>query len=348
MSYPALPAALKSLEDLRRFAESSERKVAAVKQVLALDLVAEGPALDWAREVSEFTSGRTYDYVCSIVLLYGILERFIEELAEEYVTDLVRATSKYETLPSKLRQSHFDLTLTHLQRTRDSRYDGRVNATQLASALSGCLAGQQPYDVIAESMLHHTSNFRVPVIDEFFGRLNIPSASRRCIFTPEFENYMAVMGLTAPQDRPEVTLDLVNDLVTRRNQVAHGDTSNTLGPSELVPYCRQVEAYCRALSTVLYEAFIGHVAENYGFDHGFPIAVYNHNIVCIQSNGMELRTGSMLALQRPDQTWYPVKIVRIEIDRVAVENVPAGNNEKVGLEIDGRCKEKYRVNSITL
>jgi hypothetical protein len=159
---------------------------------------------------------------------------------------------------------------------------------------------------------------------------------------------MAVMGLTAPQDRPEVTLDLVNDLVTRRNQVAHGDTSNTLGPSELVPYCRQVEAYCRALSTVLYEAFIGHVAENYGFDHGFPIAVYNHNIVCIQSNGMELRTGSMLALQRPDQTWYPVKIVRIEIDRVAVENVPAGNNEKVGLEIDGRCKEKYRVNSITL
>jgi hypothetical protein len=125
----ALSEALRKLADLIRFIASSDKKVAAIKEILDTEPSVGNPAYDWAVEASEFTLGRTYDYVCVVILLYGILERFIEDVAEEYVQLIVSKTASYGRLPEKMRSTHFDLTVLHLQRTSDSRYDGLASAS---------------------------------------------------------------------------------------------------------------------------------------------------------------------------------------------------------------------------
>ena len=175
------------------------------------------------------------------------------------------------------------------------------------------------------------------------GRLNIQSACRRSVLSSPFQQYLANAGLAAPNDRPEAALDLVNVLVTRRNEVAHGNTSNALAPSELFPYCDQVEAFCRGLAQIMDESLIDHLVTQRGVDHGNPIAVYNHTIACIRTQGVTLEPGHYLAVQRNDSTWYRAKVLGIEIGNAPVQCTPAGQDVAVGLQLDVRCKPTYRL-----
>ena len=244
-----------------------------------------------------------------------------------------------------MRAAHFSHVLTHLGRTRDSRYDGLTNAAQIASAFAGCLQGVSPYVFIAESLLHHTANFRPAMVDDYLGRVGIEHGTRRAIASAPFADYIDRSGYIVPQDRPEAVLDLIVDLVSRRNEVAHGDISNTLAPSALIPYCDQVEAYARGLVEVFEESLLAHLVQYHGVDHGSPIAVYNHDIVCIPSNGVPFSAGSILAIKRVDGPWYSAKVTNVQIDRVEVDSAPMGRNVDVALRIDGRCKDTYLVRS---
>ncbi|MFK2904368.1 hypothetical protein ISP17_10355 [Dyella ginsengisoli] len=342
MTSAALAAALAALQDVRTFLGISERRTDAVKEILETGAVVGAAATRWANDVVSFRNGRRFDYVCAVVLLYGILERFVEDAADEYLAALTNATPLYDNLPQKIRSTHFTKLTAHLQRTRDSRYDGRATAAQLATAFAGCLQGSVPYDLIIESMLHHTANFRPPVVDDFFGSLGVDSINRRVVETEVFADYLAATA-RAPTDRPEAVLDLVSELVSRRNEVAHGDISNTLAPSELLLYCDQLAAYCEALAEVLADALLAHLVDFYGVDHGNPIRVYNHNIVCIRSEGQVIRVGDSIAIQRPTGSWYAVDVVEIQINGTAVTTTPEGRPVDVGLKIDGRCKPTYIV-----
>jgi hypothetical protein len=345
MSGSALAAALAAVEDVRRFVAISEREVDAVRQLIDLDPPLVGIASEWATDVASFRNGKKYDYACAVVLLYGALERFVEDSTEEHIAGLARGTELYGSLPEKMRTSHFAHVLSHLQRARDARYDGVATAQQLASAFSGCLQGSVPYEFIAESMLHHTANFRPPVVDEFLARVGVDSASRRAVASESFSAYLDAAGRVAPNDRPEAALDLVVELVSRRNEVSHGDISSTLAPSELIPYCDQVEAYCKGLANVLDDSLLAHLVQFHGIDHGNPIAVYNHNIVCVQSKGAAISTGASLAIRRTDGSWFSATVANIQIDGNDVVSTPEGMDIAVGLQIDGRCRDTYVVRS---
>lgn len=345
MTKSALPAALAAIENVRRFIRSSESKVSAVKHILGLSTSVAGAALDWARDVATFDEGKKYDYACTVVMLYGALERFIEDSADEFIAEIIKAAESYEDLPDRLRSSHFELTLAHLTRTRESRYEGRVNAQELAKAFSSCLSNSRPFEFIAESMLHHSANFRIQTIDEFFGRIDVLTVSRRAVESPPFQNYLATLGTRLPAGRPEAILDRINLLVSMRNEVAHGDITNILAPSEIVPYCDQLEAYCRGITEVLDGALVAYLAGRRGIDHGSPIAVYNHSIVCINSRGACIRVGDDLAVKRADQSWFRAKVETIEIDNVRVGQTPDGVDVAVGIAIDGRLNINCRVKS---
>ncbi len=347
----AIRSALTRIQELRRFLALSEKKSKAVKQLLdsGTDNNAKTPSEEWAADTASFTAGRTYDYVCSIILLYGLLERFIEDVAEEYLNALVVRAKTFSALPQKLQTSHFDLTIAQLQRTRDSRYNGKSGAVRLAESFSACISGKSPIDLINEPLLFHTSNFRVPVVDDFLNRIGIPQASRRAVQTQEFAQFNESQSerKIAPPDFPEAVWEFVNDLVERRNQVAHGDISAVLAPSALHPYCDLIEVYCSALAKVVRDTLAGALAPSVGVLLDLPIEVFNHSIVCIHSRGVELRPGTMLACKAESGAWYSLMVETVQIDGKPVQCSPKGQDVKVGLKTDGRCKIAHTVYSVS-
>ena len=336
------------VREMRRFLSLSEKKTHAIKNIIErTEVNFENPIADWAQEASSFTAARTYDYACSVVLLYGLIERFIEDLAEEYLDILLNRLGKFNRLPEKLRQTHFDVTIAQLLRTRDSRYNGKCDAASLASSLASCLAEKESFDFIKEPFLHHTSNFRVPVVDDFLNRIGIPQASRRAVDTQAFKNYSdsLIEGFLIKPDRPESVWDGINDLVELRNQVAHGDLSSVLAPSSLFPYCDLIESYCKGLQLVVRDTLAGTLALEVGVNHGKPLAVHNHAIVCIQSKGVEIRPGAVLACYN-GTAWYSISVEEIEVERQKVLCTPKGSDVAVGLRTDGRCKKEHDVFTI--
>lgn len=345
MSLLALAAVSAAVSDVRAHIAISERRVDAVRELLSTNTQLPEAADAWVREVAAFRAGRKFDYACAVILLYGALERFLEDAAEEHLSALSSSVNRYSDLPEKLRGAHFTQVLAHLQRTRDSRYDGRATASQLAQAFASCLQDATPFEFLAESMLHHTANFRPQAVDDYLGRIGVESSSRRAVRSDVFAAYLDASGKAIAEDRPEAALDLIADLVSRRNEVAHGVVLNILGPSELIPYCDQVLAYCGGLANVLENALLEHLVRFYGVDHGKPVAVHNHNIVCIQSKGVVLRRGDRLVIQNADGLWYSCKIKSVQVEGVEVEATSEGADIAVGLLIDGRCKASYVVKS---
>lgn len=347
----AIRVAEARIQELRRFLALSEKKSKAVKQLLAsgIDDNAKTPSEEWAAETASFTAGRTYDYVCSIILLYGLIERFMESVAEEYLNALITRTKTVADLPQKLQTAHFELTIAQLLRTRDSRYNGKCDSVRLAESFSACISGKSPIDFVNEPLLFHTSNFRVPIVDDFLNRIGISQASRRATQTQEFVDYNEVQPdkKNIPADCPEAVWDLINDLVERRNQVAHGDVSAVLAPSELHPYCDLVEVYCRALAKVVRDTLAGTLATNVGVLHDCPIQVFNHSIVCINSRGVELRPGMILACKAENGAWYSLLVETVQISGTTVDSSPKGQDVAVGLKTDGRCKDSHTVFSIS-
>ncbi len=336
--------------DTRRFLALSEKKSDAIKHILGeTNEAPTTPSADWAKEVESFTIARTYDYVCAVILLYGLFERFIEDLAEEYLDAISSRLKSFPELPEKIKQAHIKLTIAQLQRAQDHRYNGKTNQIKLAESLSAGLSGKSTADFINEPFLYHASNFRIRTIDEFLGQLGISQASRRAVNTQAFEEYNKNQAdpKIISKDQPESVWELTNDLVERRNQVAHGDISASLAPSELYQYCDLIEAYCRALSRVARDSLAETLALSAGNLHDHPIKVFNHNIVCINSKGVELLHGSLLACKQTNGDWYSLMIKEIQIDGKPVSSSPKGEDIAVGLSTDGRCKEEHIIFSIT-
>lgn len=320
----------------------SELKSSAVKYILSTTTQTETPSDRWASEVASFLPGRTYDYVCAIVLIYGALERFIEDIAVEYLEMIEARSSSFSVLPEKIRRSHFNLTLKHLERTRDARYSGKTDAPTLAASLAVCLADTSPYSLNTETFLHHSANFRVPVVDEFLGRISIPDASNRAALTADFETYNETLGSKkSTTGRQEGIWDLIGDLVVRRNQVAHGDTSNSLAASELLSYCAQVRAYCCSLSRVVRDTLGYHLSQRSGIALGNAIAVYNHSIVCLQTHGVVIAPGAMLVGYENEKESYSAVVTEIQINNVSVACTPLGQDIAAGFNTDGRCKAEH-------
>ncbi len=351
MIHSALKSALKRINDTRKFLELSEKKPLVIKHIIESEEDHyKGIPQDWANETATFVHGRTYDYACAIILLYGLFERFMEEVAEEYLNALTSNFNNYEDLPSTVKSSYFELTLSQLQRTQDPRYHGKNDAINLTRSLLSCMSNEPLTNFINEPFIHHTSNFRIKTVDLFLGKIGIKNASQRAAETDIFQDYNERLTekKVIQDNRKESLWNSIDDLVERRNQVAHGELSNYLASSELFPFCDIVETYCNALNKVILNSLIEVLAEPKGVCHNNPIAVHNHIIVCINSNGAEIKPGSMLACKDTNGNWYALSVDSVQIDKSQVSSSPKGQNVQVGLKTSGgRCKEEHIVYSLS-
>ena len=75
--------------------------------------------LDVIRNTSLIT--RRQNYVSSIIVLYGTLERFIEETVEECIDQLVRMYINPRELPEQLRKQHTRLSIDYLALLKDGK-----------------------------------------------------------------------------------------------------------------------------------------------------------------------------------------------------------------------------------
>jgi hypothetical protein len=270
---------------------------------------------------------RRFDYAAFIVALYTSFEKFVEKLITEYVQLEARHVD-YATLPPKLTDKHLLKSTELLCRSKllgEGRYAG-INVMGVVRNLFDCLNGAKPYALNVAAVIAHEANMRANEVDAMFGVVGIEKiCDRVCSADAMKAWYCDGQGLeTPPQDGVKRTVieRRLNDIVERRNQVAHNGDAPTelLGDKAMNDAIAFIESLARSIFGIVTGCYLQ--------------AHYGASASCIEltlaDRGGPYKDGSVVVVNKPAQRIFvgqPAFII--------VESTVARWGRIQGLRLDG-------------
>jgi hypothetical protein len=282
------------------------------------------------------------DYNTVIVTLYGLFEQLVEGLIGEYSTNLSRSAPSYADLPQKLQKAHSDMSVELLPRLEHSKYRGRVQLHKVIANMHSCLSGESKYMLNLEALQQHSANVRADVLGQLFERLGISQVLQRL---PRYEPFSSYLNINLDDEagslaKMEIIYEQLDDLADRRNDVAHGVSSDILSTDLLRKRVNYLTALVQSLACFVDEESVGFQASVKGKPLGKPILVVNHEIVCIELHNQGIMKGDLLVMidcSWPNPCIYS-PITEIQVNNVRHEFVPPASSVKVG------CRVSFRAN----
>lgn len=286
------------------------------------------------------------DYNTVIVTLYGLFEQLVEGLIGEYSTNLSRSAPSYADLPQKLQKSHSDMSVELLPRLDHSKYKGRVQLHQVIANMHSCLSGESEYMLNVEALQQHSANFRADVLGQLFERLGITQVLQRL---PRYEPFSTYLNINLDDEagslaKTEIIYEQLDDLADRRNDVAHGVSSDILSIDLLRNRISYLTALVQSLACLTDEESIGFQASVKGKPLGKPILVVNHEVVCIELHNQGIMEGDLLVMidcSWPNPCIYS-PILEIQVNKVRHKFVPPSDSVKVGCRVNFRAREQCK------
>ena len=293
------------------------------------------------------TIKRRQTYVSSIIVLYGALERFVEETVTEYTQSLVEIYKEFQSLPEDLQERHTKLTIDYLVFLKDGRVRKTEDIDTVIETLHACLNGTAPFRLNARAFSLRSSNMNLKRIQEIFGNLDVKLPGKRILLAPYYKSFLEEIPDVSPKhmvDREvDATLEHVNDLVSIRNDIAHGVRNvETIENTELVrERMKKLHAFVTALNEVLdcvlmkCRIELGRLCPVNG-----KITVHGHHIVCFEWSKGCIARGDILVMQPADDSAdlrYGV-IETIQIDGADQTQVQGREGLKIGIRVPFKTK----------
>jgi hypothetical protein len=213
---------------------------------------------------------KKFEYAAIIISLYGLLERYIEKWICHYLEKLPRVISNYADLPEKMRKNHFNASISLADKiiTNKLGYDNELSKEEVITNLAKCVSGQQPYRLNQKAFtLKSSGNLKHNKIVELFNSLAIQDLNKQLLDdNQDFKNYLRDKRRDEISERgsfeaikPEILYKEINDLVDRRNEIAHGgEVLDILSQPEMILYLDFLEKYCTEIFKVLETEFSRH------------------------------------------------------------------------------------------
>lgn len=295
---------------------------------------------------------RRFDNAAFVVALYASFENYVEKLAEAFAI-LEAQRLPYAELPQKLVTKHLQRSADLLARGRlgEGRHAGLTPAGVVAN-LYNCLNGVTPYSLNAAAVIWHDSNLRAKDVDDIFLALGIEKictqVRRGDALIPW---HMDGQGLTATpaEGVPNTVIEeRLNDVVERRNQVAHrgGNPEDLLGVADMT----DAIGFIDALSTDIFSMVVGRYLEvRLGPDSGMTRLAQvqgdgpyqNGKIVVVSSPAIALSVGQPVFVNRVSGAARWGRIQSLRLGDVDVESIAVGTPAPlgIGIRLDFACPD---------
>lgn len=326
------------LEELRNFVSS-------------LSLVKDALASHALPSIRGFAALRKrFDNAAFVVALYASFEKYVEELVAALAT-LEAKRLPYTNLPQKLLNKHLQRSAELLSRGRlgEGRHAGLTPSGVVAN-LYNCLHGVTPYSLNTAAVVWHDANLRSKDVNEMFHSLGIDcictSVRRGDNLTSWYVKIQNLNSAVADGVPARVIEERLNDLVERRNQVAHrgGNPENLLGTEAMTDAIEFIGALASDIFSI--------VASSYLESHYVSDAVVT-KLVQIPDDG-PYRNGTVIIVAPPAFALFvgqPIFVIRtngaarwgriqsLQLNDTALETVAAGEatGQSIGVALDFVC-----------
>jgi hypothetical protein len=294
---------------------------------------------------TNLVSKKQFDYNSVIVSLYGYLEQFVEALSRSFLLFLTKAIPIYSQLPTSILDRHLELTLDLLSRLKHPKYAGKISEQLLISNLHSCLSGSTKFALNIDAFTHHTSNFRTPVINEYFSSLGISNICMDIYKSKLYQDYLTSNGIPIKgSPKPHEMFPVLDDLADRRNEVAHGSASNLLALTLLKDYLEFAGAFGNAFARVIHAKTLPYQSASFGYVLGTPLDVFNHNIVAFSVDNHVLSIGDLLIAETGDseEPFRGGPIESLQVNNKAYRRTSKKHGLQVACRVKFYAKKNHR------
>jgi hypothetical protein len=340
------------LNDLILFLDNADRETELVKSLLRetrqSSLTCDEKGL--ITEIAKAGTGkRQYVYAVAIIGLYGLLERLVDSILEKYIVIISGLVDRYDDLPESLRRNHVTLTIELVKAVSEERHRGDLTTAQIIANLHSCLSGDSVFRVNAPAFVLHRGNITLHKARDFLKALGIEASARRMLVMPAFETFFAAAdpprNVHSIQDADlERLLTPIDDLVERRNSVAHGIIDDIETVDLLIERCRFVSTFVEALYDLLQQEMLrveilcGHCQPL-----GRPLNVFNDHIVCFESEKCTVAIGDRIVAATGDALmpfrWSAV--INLEVDRTRHQTLDINSTTRFGAEVAFNARKNH-------
>lgn len=307
---------------------------------------------------------RRFDYNSIIVSMYGLVEQYIKALMQDYLESLQKIVPSYSGLPEPITKNHVAVSFELIKQTEHSRYRGTNTKEKIISKLNSCLNEPENYKLNFDAFCQHNANFRSDVIDDFFKKVGFPKIMEKSLGNPNIRRLLNALELdelhehleknTDPKIREnkasglqERAFSFLNDLAERRNEVAHGISSDLLGHDILLEYLNLLNILGETIYDVVLQNLKQEEVRFIGSKIGKPTDIFKDGYVsCILSNNVQIRKDDYIVAQN-DNELVSGRILGIQIDEVEVNEVNEESSIEIGLRTDCRIKKTHKISIIS-
>ena len=197
------------------------------------------------------THERQLEYISNIVYLYSSLERFVENIIEEYVREINLLYPDFNNVNEKLH----DYYLSNLMKLYDKSHYAKFSKCTIEKIAANLhdVVIENKCVMMGECFLPNAGNYTHRKIREALEKFNIQDLSQSLSNCEPLKTFLLEHDKEISSDKFEA-IDVVTD---RRNEVAHkGGVSDILTHSYLNDYSIAIEKYSESLVTILNDSLL--------------------------------------------------------------------------------------------
>jgi hypothetical protein len=252
------------------------------------------------------TNRKRFTYIVSIVYLYGLLEQFVDTLIERYISSISLSVESYFDLPEKIINGHISLSADLIKAMDKDRHRDSSKKEAVIKNLHLCLSGDTEFRVNSEAFIIHRGNINLDKIKDYLSSVGIDSHDRRVVSSKKMINYYAAAEpgrdvKRAADHELRSLLSPVDELVDRRNLVAHGVNDDLESINILKERCKFIMSYGESLYDLLVQESLKiHVLSHDTVDLGRPAKVYGDGIACFRIGNVNICVGDTIVAETKD------------------------------------------------
>ncbi|GGP87694.1 MAE_28990/MAE_18760 family HEPN-like nuclease [Streptomyces roseolilacinus] len=231
-------------------------------------------SLTETRESARNSEWRRLVYSGSIINLYGCLEQFVDDIIARYASLCATFFPEYTDLPENIQKAHDSQARQLLTRDSGGRLD-RNDIDEMLRSLASCLDGAEDYTLSGIALSFHDRNLKGDMLSDLLRRVNV-----------NFSDSIGKIDIKTLQDGLLSGLykdveSILADLVSRRNEIAHGDYVDLASSDILTAICEVLKKLVTAIfdeirkATFLHlsPALVGYVKQYYAKPKAHIIAL---------------------------------------------------------------------------
>lgn len=291
---------------------------------------------------NSFRRKKVFEYNSYIITLYGLFERYLENVLEDYLTDICSLLKDFDKLPSELKTNLLDANVDILRNLTNPKFQNISKEGFIRNIHEALNENKAVINI--EAFQHHPYNFKQNIVSDFFNKIGIKGLSSDLKAYEPLRELLTIKYGNPANIQSGVLFHVIDDLSQRRNDVAHGvENIELLNTSIIMEYIEFLGAYCKSLFNILKNERNSYLFNNKEVNFGL-ISVINNSIVCGTLSSISISKSDCVLIEKSESNrprYEILKIKNIQVDQVNYERLTISENTNVGLELDNFVKDNY-------